>query len=51
MSPIKELVITDTVNHDSLPLLPKITQLSVAGLLGEAVARIHDERSLSSLFV
>jgi len=50
-SPIKELVITDTVNHDSLPLLPKITQLSVAGLLGEAVARIHDERSLSSLFV
>ena len=50
-SPIKELVITDTVNHDSLPLLPKITQLSVAGLLGEAVQRIHEERSLSSLFI
>jgi ribose-phosphate pyrophosphokinase len=49
-SPIKELVITDTVNHsDSLP--PKVKVLSVAGLLGEAVQRIHEERSLSSLFV
>ena len=49
-SPIKELVITDTVNHaDSLP--PQVRVLSVAGLLGEAVQRIHEERSLSSLFV
>ena len=50
-SPIRELVITDTVNHDQMALPPKVTELSVAGLLGEAVARIHEERSLSSLFV
>jgi ribose-phosphate pyrophosphokinase len=50
-SPIKELVITDTVNHDHLPLPGKVTELSVAALLGEAVFRIHEERSLSSLFV
>ncbi len=50
-SPIKELVITDTVNHGHAPLPPKVTELSVAALLGEAVYRIHEERSLSSLFV
>ena len=50
-SPIKELVITDTVCHDHAPLPSKVTELSIAGLLGEAVERIHEERSLSSLFV
>ena len=50
-SPIKELVVTDTLQHDHGTLPPGITELSVAGLLGEAVQRIHEERSLSSLFV
>ncbi len=50
-SPIKELVVTDTVQHDHGKLIPKVTELSVAKLLGEAVERIHEERSLSSLFV
>jgi ribose-phosphate pyrophosphokinase len=50
-SPIKELVVTDTVQHDPKTLPAKVTELSVAGLLGEAVQRIHEERSLSSLFV
>jgi ribose-phosphate pyrophosphokinase len=50
-SPVKELVVTDTVQHDDGKLPPKVTELSVAGLLGEAVQRIHEERSLSSLFV
>ncbi len=50
-SPIKELVVTDTVQHDHGTLPARITELSVAGLLGEAVQRIHEERSLSSLFV
>ena len=50
-SPIKELVVTDTVQHERGALPPKVTELSVAGLLGEAVERIHEERSLSSLFV
>ena len=50
-SPIKELVVTDTVQHDPASLPPHVTTLSVATLLGEAVQRIHEERSLSSLFV
>ncbi|RPJ47167.1 MAG: ribose-phosphate pyrophosphokinase [Candidatus Latescibacterota bacterium] len=48
-SEIKELVVTD-----SLPLrrpCDKIKVLSVAGLLGEAIQRIHREESVSSLFV
>jgi len=48
-SPIRELVVTDTLPHDGLS--KKVTELSVAGILGEAVQRIHEERSLSSLFV
>jgi len=50
-APIKELVVTDTVQHDPGVLPKAVTELSVAGLLGEAVQRIHEERSLSSLFV
>ena len=50
-SPIKELAITDTVHHDSVAMPANVTVLSVAALLGEAVQRIHEERSLSSLFV
>jgi ribose-phosphate pyrophosphokinase len=50
-SPIEELVITDTISRDGSALPDRIRVLSVAGLLGEAVTRIHEERSLSSLFV
>lgn len=50
-SPIRELVVTDTLSHDGMKLPPNVTELSVAGLLAEAVKRIHEERSLSSLFV
>ena len=50
-SPIRELVITDTIQHEEGSLPANVTELSVAGLLGEAVQRIHEERSLSSLFV
>jgi len=48
---LKEIVVTDTVPNDPSELLPNIKILSVAPLLGEAVRRIHEERSLSSLFV
>ncbi len=49
-SSLKELVVTDTV-----PLLPekrisKIKVLSVAPLIGEAIARIHTGRSVGELF-
>jgi len=50
-SPIKEVVVTDTLNHEPGSLPAQVRELSVAGLLGEAVQRIHEERSLSSLFV
>ena len=51
---INELVVTDTVplrsdlDLSQLPL--KVTVLSVAELLGEAVSRIHNDQSISSLF-
>jgi ribose-phosphate pyrophosphokinase len=48
-SPIEEVVVTDTLHHDRLP--PRIVELTIADLIGEAVQRIHEERSLSSLFV
>jgi ribose-phosphate pyrophosphokinase len=50
-SPIRELVVSDTLSHDGMKLPAKVTELSISGLLGEAVKRIHEERSLSSLFV
>lgn len=50
-SAIEEVFVTDTIPHPPGKLTPKITVLSVAELLGEAIKRIHEERSLSSLFV
>jgi ribose-phosphate pyrophosphokinase len=51
-SNLKLLVTTDTVPLDEEKLSsPKIIVLPVAGLLGEAIARIHSNASVSSLFV
>ena len=50
-SPIQELAVTDTLEHGNMALPKNVVELTVAGLLGEAVQRIHEERSLSSLFV
>jgi len=49
-SPIKELVITDTIPLSREKMLPNIKVLSVASLLGEALKRIHEEESISVLF-
>ena len=48
-SPIMELVVTDTVPPIDAQGFP-VTVLSVADLLGEAIARIHNDKSVSSLF-
>lgn len=48
-SAIKELVVTDTVPLKDVAGIP-VTVLSVSGLLGEAILRIHDNQSVSSLF-
>jgi len=50
-SPIRELVISDTVPLTAEATGPKFKVLSVAPLLAEAIRRIHDERSLSTLFI
>lgn len=51
-SQIKKLVITNSVPlRDSAINCKKIEVLSVAGLLAEAIDRIHSEDSVSSLFV
>jgi ribose-phosphate pyrophosphokinase len=51
-SPLKELIITDTVTpRIAVKECPKIRILSVARLLGEAVKRIHHGDSISSLFI
>ncbi len=49
-SGIKELVVTDTIPISEEKRINKITQLSVAPLLGEAIKRIHDEETISALF-
>ena len=48
-SVIDELITTDTVQRPSIDGV-KIVTLSVAGLLGEAIKRIHSNSSVNSLF-
>jgi ribose-phosphate pyrophosphokinase len=51
-SAIEEVLITDTIPHaDNGKNLDKIKVLSVAELLAEAIRRIHEDESVSSLFV
>lgn len=49
-SPIKEVVVTNTIAHRNLQASDKIKKLSVAPLLGDAIIRIHEELSISTLF-
>jgi ribose-phosphate pyrophosphokinase len=48
-SVIDELITTDTVQRPAIDGV-KIVTLSVAGLLGEAIKRIHNNSSVNSLF-
>jgi ribose-phosphate pyrophosphokinase len=51
-SAIEEVIITDTIPFGSKAALTgKIKVLSVADLLAEAIRRIHEDESVSSLFV
>ncbi len=49
---INEVVVTDTVplNPEVKASLPNLTVLSVSSLVGEAIKRIHEHRSVSALF-
>jgi ribose-phosphate pyrophosphokinase len=51
-APIREIVVTDTIPQTVQKLgQASVRTMTVSGLLGEAIRRIHEERSLSSLFV
>ena len=49
-SKIKELVVTNTIALAEEKRIGKIDQLSVAPLIGEAIIRVHEEQSVSTLF-
>ncbi len=50
-SPLEEVIVTNSIPLGKDKEHPKITVLSVAPLLAEAIRRIHDEESVSTLFV
>jgi ribose-phosphate pyrophosphokinase len=49
-APISQLILTDSIPLKPEQMIPKITVLSVAPLLGEAIKRIHRNESVSRLF-
>jgi ribose-phosphate pyrophosphokinase len=51
-SPISEVVVTNTIPlNEAARNLPKIKVLSIAGLIGRAIQSIHEETSVSRLFI
>ncbi len=48
--PVKEVVVTDTIPLSENKRLDKITVLSVASLIGEAIHRIHTGLSVGAMF-
>ncbi len=50
-SPIKEIVITDSISIPQVRKPERLTVLNIAPLLAEAIIRTHDARSLSALFL
>ncbi len=49
-APVEEVIITNSIPLERSYIPAKITQLSIAPALGEAISRIHDNESVSSLF-
>lgn len=49
-SKIKELVVTNSIPLPEEKRISKVTELSVAPLISEAIIRVHEEQSVSTLF-
>ncbi|WP_338029556.1 ribose-phosphate diphosphokinase [Gracilibacillus alcaliphilus] len=49
-SPIKELVVTNSIPLSEEKKIDKLTQLSVAPLISEAIIRVHERKTVSILF-
>ena len=49
-SPVKGVVVADTVPVNGAKKLDKITVLPMAALLGEAIHRIHTGMSIGAMF-
>jgi ribose-phosphate pyrophosphokinase len=47
---IKELVVTNSIALAPEKKIDKVVELSVAPLIGEAIIRVHEEQSVSTLF-
>jgi ribose-phosphate pyrophosphokinase len=50
LSPIKRLLMTDTVENHPVKFTDKVEVVSVAALFGEAIRRIHNRESISEMF-
>jgi ribose-phosphate pyrophosphokinase len=52
-APIDEVVVTDTIpiDQEKIDAIGKLKVLSVSALMGEAIHRIHNNESVSSLFL
>jgi len=48
--PVKEIVTTNSINLPPEKRLPNLTVLSVAGLLGEVIRRVHEGSSVGEVF-
>lgn len=49
-SAIKKVIITNTINNESNPPCDLIDYISVAHILGDAIRRIHQHKSIKALF-
>ena len=49
-APLKEVVVTDSIQLPKEKQIDKIKQVSVAPLIGDAIKRINENRPVSPLF-
>lgn len=49
-SPIKKMIVTDSILLPEEKKIDKVVQVSVGQLMGQAIKRIHENRSVSPLF-